>query len=184
MENTKLNFAISSYCKENSLQNTFNALTLAANEIDHHEKEGDLSVANMFEKYFAKELDAEGLSFTFNLPNNRSKLRKRLLDSPVQNTKVKVARGKDKNSNDVPNSFLLLLDELGLDRKKAKMLYENKDQWVFVKSDRLIFCTEPGTFSSHKIVLIKSLQFNIFEIFEIFKSIGHFSFYQNLRCFF
>ena len=157
MENTKLNSAISFYCKENSLQKTFKALTLAGNEIDHHEKRGDLSVAKLFEKYFAKEHEGEGLSFTFNLQNNRSQLRKRLLEQSVQtvvNKKAKVERVKERK-NDVPSSFLSLLDELGLDRKKATLLYENKDQWRYEKSDRLIYCTELGKFLSKKLCSTK-----------------------------
>ena len=140
MENTKLNFAISSYCKKNNLQKTFKALNLTA-------KTGDLCVADIFEKYYANA-QGEGLSFTFNLKNERSQLRKRLLDPSVQtvvNKKEKVGRVKDKKNDEVPGSFFQLLDELGLDRKKAKLLYENKDQWAFVISDRLIYCTEPGT---------------------------------------
>ena len=150
MENTKLNLAISSYCKENNLQKTFKALNLKADDIDNHKKATDGSVAKMFEKYFAKERGGKGLSFTFNLQRNRSQLRKRLLDQPIQlgNKKVKVERVKDRK-NDIPDNFLLLLDELGLDRKKAKLLYENKDQWAFVKSDRLIYCTERGSVFSN-----------------------------------
>lgn len=51
MENTKLNLAISSYCKENNLQKTFKALNLKADDIDNHKKATDGSVAKMFEKY-------------------------------------------------------------------------------------------------------------------------------------
>ena len=152
MENTKLNFAISSYCKKNNLQKTFKALNLITNEIDN-QKKGDLSIVEMFEKYFAKKHEGEELSFTFNLQNKQSQLRKRLLDQSVQTVvkkKVRVRRAKDRKQ-DIPDNFLLLLDELGLDRKKAKLLYENKDQWAFIKSDRLIYCTERGTFSSTEI---------------------------------
>jgi hypothetical protein len=54
-------------------------------------------------------------------------------------------KGKDVEEEDkIPEGFLALLDELALDRKDAEVLYKNKDQWKFVKSDRKIFCTEHG----------------------------------------
>lgn len=148
MENTKLNFAISSYCKENNLQNTFKALNLiTTNVIHNHENLGNLSVVEIFEKYFAKELKG-GLSFSFNLPNRLKAIRKRLGDNesnvlPMRKVKRERRDRSDRNG-DIPEMFLLLLDELGLARKDAKLLYENKEKWRYVKSDMQLYCADKG----------------------------------------
>lgn len=54
---------------------------------------------------------------------------------------------KDENAkkeNKIPKEFLILMDELKLDRKDARKYYENKEEWTYVKSDRKIFCTVKG----------------------------------------
>ena len=66
--------------------------------------------------------------------------------SKSKQKKERKDRMKDVEEEDkIPEGFLTLLDELALDRKDAEVLYKNKDQWKFVKSDRKIFCTEQGT---------------------------------------
>ena len=59
--------------------------------------------------------------------------------------KERKRKGKEDTREDkIPEGFLALLDELALERKDAEILYKNKEQWQFVKSDRRIFCTEQG----------------------------------------
>ena len=151
-QNRELLNAISSYCNQHNFQKTLKSLNEATGTTAKNYNDQEHSVLNIFEKYFTNEHEEEGLSFTFNLQNKRSQLRNRLLEQSVQtvvNKKAKVGRVKERK-NEVPDSFLLLLDELGLDRKKAKLLYENKDQWRYEKSDRLIYCTEHGIFLLNK----------------------------------
>ena len=145
MEKSNLLDAVGLYCKTQNFQKTLTALYRAT---DNNKKSADLS--EIFEKYFNKQNGRQGLSFTFNLQNRRSQLRKRLLDNPseakVSRKKIKLGSVKDAK-NDIPDNFLLLLDELELDRKDAKLLYENKDQWTYVKSDRLLDCFVKGNTS-------------------------------------
>ena len=57
----------------------------------------------------------------------------------LKKNKLEISGGPD-----IPESFLLLMDELCLDRKDALKFYENPDQWAYVKSDRKIYCTKKG----------------------------------------
>ena len=77
MKNSELLSAIRSYCKDQNFQNTLQATEIT----NKKEKAEDKSVVEMFEKYFKKRNKREELSFTFKLPNQRSQLRKRLLDT-------------------------------------------------------------------------------------------------------
>ena len=61
----------------------------------------------------------------------------------------KLKRERVSPETNVPNDFLLLLDELKLDRKDAQKFYENKEEWSFVKSDRKIYCTVKGKNKNH-----------------------------------
>lgn len=151
MEHAELLFVIGRYCKDKNFQMTLKALDRKTDKCTEHKKSTERSVVELFEKYFKLKNEGEGLSFTFKLTNKRSQLRKRLRDNesarPVGIKQMKVIKPR---KNDIPDTFLKLLDELGLDRKNAKLLYENKDQWTYVKSDRLIYCAESGKFSSKK----------------------------------
>lgn len=80
MKNSDLLSAIRSYCKDQNFQNTLQATEIT----NKKEKAEENSVVKMFEKYFKKRNKREELSFTFNLPNQRSRnqrSRKRLLDT-------------------------------------------------------------------------------------------------------
>ena len=65
--------------------------------------------------------------------------------SKKENSKVKREKSI-KKEQEIPEQFLMLLDELRLDRKDAKLLFDNKEHWAYVKSDRQIFCVEKGIF--------------------------------------
>lgn len=156
MENTELLYVIARYCKSQNFESTLKSLNTS-----NIKKLEEQNLSLIFEKYFNKHNDAKGLSFIFNLQTKRSELRKRLLAPSSDHTvtqKMKKRKCVKERKSDVPDEFLTLLDELALDRKDAKLLYENKDQWAFVKSDRLTFCSERG----------KNFTFAILEIFRNF----------------
>ena len=44
----------------------------------------------------------------------------------------------------IPDHFLNFLDELSINREHAQDLLENGENWMYVKSDRQIFCVEKG----------------------------------------
>ena len=149
MNNSDLLYAIGRYCKQQHFHRTLKALDQRTDKTPNSKKDQKRTVVTMFENYLKSNNEEEGLSFTFKLTNNLSHLRKRLLDTeyekrPVAIKKLKVIKAR---KSDIPDTFLTLLDELGLDRKNGKLLYENKDQWTYVKSDKLIYCTERGNFS-------------------------------------
>lgn len=158
MENNDLLYAIGRYCKSQHFAKTFKSVTQLTGKRDLTQNPEKQSLTLIFETYFKNHNNDKTLSFTFNLQTKRSELRKRLL-APSSNQTVTQNRKKRKyvkdRKSDVPDEFLTLLDELALDRKDAKLLYENKDQWAFVKSDRLTFCSERG----------KNFTFEILEIF-------------------
>ena len=144
MENSKLLDAIGSYCKNQNLQKTLKALYRATDITNKDDEAEEDTVVKIFQKCFKIRTKRDGLSFTFNLSNKRSQLRKRLLDidhRPVGTKKMKVIKAR---KNDIPEMFFLLLDELGLDKKEAQLLYENKDQWSYVKSDMKLYCAVSG----------------------------------------
>ena len=84
MENSDLLYAISRYFTDEKFQITLKALDRQTYTRTKNEKAQEQTVVKMFEKYFAKQHDGEKLSFTFNLQNKRSQLRKRLLDQSDQ----------------------------------------------------------------------------------------------------
>ena len=59
--------------------------------------------------------------------------------------KTKVKNQVKQKLEPVPEYFLQLLDELGLKRDNARTLFDNKEKWVYAKSDRKIFCVKTGT---------------------------------------
>ena len=147
MKESNLLYAIGRYCKEENFQITLKALDRRTDEKTQIEKPAERTVVEIFEKYFQPKKKQEGLSFSFNLTNKRSQLRKRLQDNecnkPDEIKRMNIMKAR---KNDIPDTFLTLLDELGLDKNKAKLFYENKDQWTYVKSDKLIYCANRGNF--------------------------------------
>ena len=57
--------------------------------------------------------------------------------------KKEIVEGK-KKEDEVPKFFVELIEELGFEKKDAKNLFENKDKWSYLKSDRLIYCAQTG----------------------------------------
>jgi len=66
--------------------------------------------------------------------------------SKTEKSKAAKKEQSIKNKQEIPEQFLTLLDELRLDRKDAKLLFENREHWAYVKSDRQIFCVERGIY--------------------------------------
>jgi len=156
MERDRLLDAIRQYCLNNGFSKTAKEITTSVN-FDESQ-----TIKNFFDKYFEKENERKvftktGLGFSINLPARQRGCRKRLRDIDITEEKVKVKKSKKesskvknknsiKNGEEIPDQFYMLLDELRLDRKDAKLLFENREHWAYVKSDRQIFCIHRGTF--------------------------------------
>ena len=67
--------------------------------------------------------------------NEKATCVKRTKNSPKQ---------KKLHEYKIPKAFLSLMDELCIDRKNARMFFENPNEWSYIKSDRKIFCTKQG----------------------------------------
>ena len=65
--------------------------------------------------------------------------------------KTEAKEDQKKKIEPVPEYFLQLLDELGLKRKDARTLFDNKEKWVYAKSDRKIFCVKSGNIIPYKL---------------------------------
>ena len=73
-------------------------------------------------------------------------------EKDLQKAMPKVVKKKEKEErkkkeDEVPKFFVELIEELGFDKKDAKNLFENKEKWSYLKSDRLIHCAQIGVFS-------------------------------------
>ena len=132
------------YCKEEKFTKTMSAL---------HRTKSDVypNLIQLFQRHFNLHKPKE-LSFTFKLNSERSNLRKRIsgMDAERESPSRKKMKTKVKNEvkqklEPVPEYFLQLLDELGLKRDNARTLFDNKEKWVYAKSDRKIFCVKTGT---------------------------------------
>ena len=69
---------------------------------------------------------------------------KDLLKATPKVSKKKNTEEKKKKEDEVPKFFIELIEELGFDKKDAKSLFENKEKWSYLKSDRLIHCAQIG----------------------------------------
>ena len=132
------------YCEKNHLTKTRKAL-------DRTKNDGQ-SLESLFERHFERNEPKE-LSFTFTLNSEKSNLRKRIsqMDSEKgtssrKKIKIEVKEKQKIKIEPVPEYFLQLLDELGLKRKDARTLFDNKEKWVYAKSDRKIFCVKSGSY--------------------------------------
>ena len=84
--------------------------------------------------------------------SRQSQMRKRLNEKnqqDLQKAMPKVVKKKEivegkKKEDEVPKFFVELIEELGFEKKDAKNLFENKDKWSYLKSDRLIYCAQTG----------------------------------------
>ena len=153
MDRERLLSAIRQYCLNNGFSKT-------AKKIKTAPVEDCQTIENVFDKYFEKENEPKiftknGLGFSIKLPTGQMNFRKRLRDMDITDEKVKKAKTENskvkkqnpiKKKQEIPEQFLTLLDELRLDRKDAKLLFENREHWAYVKSDRQIFCVERGIY--------------------------------------
>ena len=153
MDRDRMLNAIRQYCLNNAFSKTAKKIKTI-----HVNGEDTQSIENAFEKYFENENKSKnfaktGLGFSFKLPTGRMDLKKRLRDINITEENVKVKRSRKespkvktslKKEQKIPEKFLILLDELRLDRKDAQLLFENREHWAYVKSDRQIFCVERG----------------------------------------
>ena len=155
MNRDRLLNAVKQYCLNNGFSKTAKKIKMV-----HMNVEDRQAIENAFEKYLEKEnkpkiFKKTGLGFSIKLPTGQMDFRKRLRDIDIteENGKVKkkqkskVKKEKSiKKEKEIPEQFLILLDELRLDRKDATLLFENREHWAYIKSDRQIFCIERGFF--------------------------------------
>ena len=139
MTGRKVNDAIKNYCEKMNYLEALNAI----NDVETiSSKKLEVIFGTFFEKNSGKKL-----SFSYATSNKQSLLKKRLAnmneDYKKSNEKVKKKKSED-DLEKIPESFLILMDELCLDRENARQFYENPSQWAYVKSDRKIFCTKNG----------------------------------------
>ena len=151
MERDRLLYAVREYCLNNRYPKTAKKIKTLPLKVGNTE-----SIENVFDKYFKNENKPKtGLGFSIKLPTGLMDLRKRIRDVDITEEKVKAKKPKKENSKvkkeksskkdeEIPEQFLILLDELRLNRKDAKLLFENREHWAYVKSDRQIFCVEQG----------------------------------------
>ena len=145
--NAELLDLIWQYCKKEKFTKTMNAL--------NRTEKGSTRLLQLFERHFENNKQNE-LSFTFTLNSERNNLRKRIseMDSAKgtqsrKKNKMEVKEEQKRKIEPVPEYFLQLLDELGLKREDARTLFDNKEKWVYAKSDRKIFCVKSGTALSY-----------------------------------
>ena len=142
--------SIREYCVKYGLGKT-------AELLPNGESKSNVELEKLFRETETKKVDVmKSLGIVFKGNKQRDELRKRIrnmeecteVKSKKKPKEERKEKRKDAQEEDkIPEGFLTLLDELALDRKDAEVLYKNKDQWKFVKSDRKIFCTELGTWS-------------------------------------
>ena len=151
--------SVRNYCQSRNLLETAKILRF-------NHKKTTKNIEQIFENFFTNvPKKGNKLSFNYNVTNNQSLLKKRLAKDTVVRRKQEVTKKsgvrKVKNvaENEIPESFLLLMDELCLGRKEARKFFENPCEWGYIKSDRKIFCTTkwcefsvtmfPGCFNDH-----------------------------------
>jgi len=115
---------------------------------------GNVELEELFPEKETKKIDVMkrlGIVFKGNAKQNELRKRIRNMEDNVETESKKPKKERKEtrmipveDEDRIPEGFLKLLDELALDRKDAEILYKNKDQWKFVKSDRKIFCAEKG----------------------------------------
>ena len=135
-DNSYLELAILKYCEVQKFPKTTNILNTG--------NVSQICLEKIFSSFFSK-VPENKLSFTFKASNSQSLLKKRVSDMNVAECKTKIHKSeKVKSGNQIPESFLSLMDELCIDREKAEMFFKNSNQWTYIKSDRIIFCTKKG----------------------------------------
>ena len=142
--------SIREYCEKYGMRKTADLLPSKSST-------SNVELEQIFFETETKKADVlKSLGIVFKGNAERDELRKRIRnmdESHVKKSKPKKERKEKRQDEEeqdkIPEGFLTLLDELALDRKDAEVLYKNKDQWKFVKSDRKIFCTEQGTELNH-----------------------------------
>ena len=117
-----------------------------------------------------------------NIVSRQSQMRQRLNEKnekDLQKAMPKVVKKKEKEErkkkeDEVPKFFVELIEELGFDKKDAKNLFENKEKWSYLKSDRLIHCAQIGVFLKYRLIeFTKFLKKKLvdFWIFDFWKKI-------------
>ena len=146
--------SIRKYCMKYGLGKT-------AALLPSEESTSNVNLEKLFRQTEAKKVDPmKSLGIVFKRKAEREEQRKRIRDMevcepapPRKSRKTEESR-KNKRISDIvpceeiPEGFLTMLDELGLDRNGAQNHYANeslKGQWKFIEKATKIYCTEPGS---------------------------------------
>ena len=111
------------------------------------------------------------MPFKMNIVSRQSQMRRRMNEKNEKDlkkampivVKTKEISAEKKKEDEVPKFFVELIEELGFDKKDAKNLFENKDKWSYLKSDRLIHCALIGEFL--KITFFVSVKLSFQNVF-------------------
>ena len=136
MRNNKIDLAIQKYFTVKTFTESLNSLKI---EDENSSKVNINQIFTMFYKNEGKILDANKLSFKYNLP--KKKIKQNTIISAETTQKVISINSR---VTKIPESFLALLDDLCLDRKDAEKFLRKSNEWAYVKSDRKIFCAAKG----------------------------------------
>ena len=149
MNENKLENAIKNYCQEMKFLKSSAAM-------NHPQSIQTKNLEDHFKTFFDKK-SGNKLSFSYAVNPKHNLLKKRLANMNTNlktcNKKINAKKLQKKNLEKIPESFLILMDELCLDRKHARKFFENPSQWTHVKSDRKIFCTKKGKIFKNKFVI-------------------------------
>ena len=138
--------AIKLYCKRHKFDKTCSQI-----EKLESQKCELMELDKVFEKYFKPKTK---LSFNYDSTINEPKC---LLKSRLMRMNVKTIKSTKSGSitctqkltkEKMPDEFLLLLDNLCIDKKDARKFYENRNKWAYVTSDKKIYCAKDGEFRS------------------------------------
>ena len=148
MSSRSLNSAILKYCDRKKFDETSKCL-------ENIEEKSPVDLEKFFQDIFQEDESITKLSFSYKVDNKLSILKKRLASQNLDRKKAaKIRKSKitkkfekpEKVDESIPEPFILLMDELCIDRVHARKFFENPSEWAYVKSDRKIYCTKRGNF--------------------------------------
>jgi hypothetical protein len=150
MSSRSLNASILKYCDRKQFDETSKCL-------ENIEEKSPVDLEKIFQDIFQEDSSIKKLSFSYKVDNKLSLLKRRIATKNLdQNNVAKSCKSKiskkiklEKDEESIPESFLLLMDELCIDRVNAQKFFQNPSEWAYVKSDRKIYCTKKGNISHH-----------------------------------
>ena len=138
MLNANLDLAIRKYFVDKNYVESLKCM----NDKNEIERDSFTNLTEIFRISYDKDSEPKKLSFGYKTSNSQSLLKRKL--SRMNETVLTKNNSKKVNKKKMPESFLLLMNELCVDKEIARKMFENPTDWSYVKSDRKIFCTAKG----------------------------------------